>query len=236
MGPTYRPRNRRRHQQARVSPRMKDVWSRRPVPAGGRRGASASLSACVQTPESLTASGSRARALARGPELAAWLGTGSPLDVPRIRPGVAPEPEDTRGWRSWCPAFSCTAVARNRLRRRLKEISQTLSIASLPVVDLVVRANGPHTPRRFARCARIDDERDAVSRNLQRWPRRAVMALIRVYQLTLRIWSHAVSLRAVVLALYSSKRWNYGHSECVLGIKRILRCHPPAPRRLRPSA
>jgi len=38
------------------------------------------------------------------------------------------------------PRFQFTAVARNRLRRRLKEILRRYPVASLPVVDLVVRA------------------------------------------------------------------------------------------------
>lgn len=37
------------------------------------------------------------------------------------------------------PRFQFTAVARNRLRRRLKEILRRYPVASLPPVDLVVR-------------------------------------------------------------------------------------------------
>ena len=50
----------------------------------------------------------------------------SPLDHPRMAIVV--------------PRFQFTAVARNRLRRRLKEILRRYPVASLPVVDLVVRA------------------------------------------------------------------------------------------------
>ena len=39
------------------------------------------------------------------------------------------------------PRFQFTAVARNRLRRRLKEILRRHPVAALPPVDLVVRAN-----------------------------------------------------------------------------------------------
>jgi len=39
------------------------------------------------------------------------------------------------------PRFQFTAVARNRLRRRLREILRRDALASLPAVDLVVRAN-----------------------------------------------------------------------------------------------
>jgi ribonuclease P protein component len=38
------------------------------------------------------------------------------------------------------PRYQFTAVARNRLRRRLKEILRRDVLASLPAVDLVVRA------------------------------------------------------------------------------------------------
>ena len=38
------------------------------------------------------------------------------------------------------PRFQFTAVARNRLRRRVKEILRRNALAVLPAVDLVVRA------------------------------------------------------------------------------------------------
>ncbi len=38
------------------------------------------------------------------------------------------------------PRFQFTAVARNRLRRRVREILRRCAIAALPPVDLVVRA------------------------------------------------------------------------------------------------
>ncbi len=38
------------------------------------------------------------------------------------------------------PRYQFTAVARNRLRRRLREILRRDALASLPAVDLVVRA------------------------------------------------------------------------------------------------
>lgn len=37
------------------------------------------------------------------------------------------------------PRYHCTAVARNRLRRRLREILRREALAALPPVDLVVR-------------------------------------------------------------------------------------------------
>jgi len=38
------------------------------------------------------------------------------------------------------PRFQFTAVARNRLRRRVKEILRRDALAKLPAIDLVVRA------------------------------------------------------------------------------------------------
>jgi ribonuclease P protein component len=48
------------------------------------------------------------------------------------------------------PRFQFTAVARNRLRRRLKEILRR-QLASLPPVDLVVRAKRAAYAVSFAR-------------------------------------------------------------------------------------
>ena len=61
----------------------------------------------------------------------------SPLNHPRVAIVV--------------PRFQFTAVARNRLRRRLKEILRRYPIASLPVVDLVVRAKRAAYAAPFAR-------------------------------------------------------------------------------------
>lgn len=48
------------------------------------------------------------------------------------------------------PRFGETAVARNRLRRRLREILRRGLIASLPPVDVVVRAGRPAYAAPFA--------------------------------------------------------------------------------------
>jgi ribonuclease P protein component len=50
------------------------------------------------------------------------------------------------------PRFQFTAVARNRLRRRLKEILRR-QLASLPAVDLVVRAKRTAYAVSFAQLA-----------------------------------------------------------------------------------
>jgi ribonuclease P protein component len=48
------------------------------------------------------------------------------------------------------PRFGETAVARNRLRRRMREILRRDLIGSLPSVDIVVRANRSAYAARFA--------------------------------------------------------------------------------------
>jgi ribonuclease P protein component len=48
------------------------------------------------------------------------------------------------------PRFGETAVARNRLRRRVREILRRELLGSLPAVDLVVRARRAAYAARFA--------------------------------------------------------------------------------------
>lgn len=48
------------------------------------------------------------------------------------------------------PRFQHTAVARNRVRRRLREIARRGPLAGLPPVDLVVRARRPAYTAAFA--------------------------------------------------------------------------------------
>ena len=48
------------------------------------------------------------------------------------------------------PRFGETAVARNRLRRRVREILRRELLASLPAVDMVVRARRIAYTARFA--------------------------------------------------------------------------------------
>jgi len=133
---------------------MKDVWGRAVLSARRRRGASASRTPAVQTPESLTGERFPRRVrLARGPELAACWEQGRRLRTPHLDLAWRPSPLDHPRMAIVVPRFQFTAVARNRLRRRLKEILRRYPVASLPVVDLVVRANAPRTPRRSRGCA-----------------------------------------------------------------------------------
>jgi ribonuclease P protein component len=78
--------------------------------------------------------------LARGPELAACWEQGRRLRTPHLDLAWRPSPEGHPRMAIVVPRFQFTAVARNRLRRRLKEILRRYPVASLPVVDLVVRA------------------------------------------------------------------------------------------------
>src|SRR6266576_1942809 len=102
MGPTYRPRNRRRINKHGFRARMKDVWAR-----------------AVQTPESLTGERFPRRVrLARGPELAACWEQGRRLRTPHLDLAWRPSPLDHPRMAIVVPRFQFTAVARNRLRRR----------------------------------------------------------------------------------------------------------------------
>src|SRR2546422_1056576 len=110
-------------------------------PAGGKRGASASPYAC--RPNTGVTNG-RAVPAARAPRARSGarcvLGTGSPLAHPASRPSVAPESAGPPADGDRGAALSVHRGGRNRLRRRLKEILRRYPVASLPVVDLVVRA------------------------------------------------------------------------------------------------
>ena len=78
--------------------------------------------------------------LARGPELAACWEQGRRLRTPHLDLAWRPSPLDHPRMAIVVPCFQFTAVARNRLRRRLREILRRYPVASLPAVDLVVRA------------------------------------------------------------------------------------------------
>ncbi|PYP17570.1 MAG: ribonuclease P protein component [Gemmatimonadetes bacterium] len=95
----------------------------------------------VQAPESLTGEPFPRRVrLARGSDLTACWDQGRRLRTPHLdvawRPNRAGHPRTG----VVVPRFQFTAVARNRLRRRVREILRRDALASLPAVDLVVRA------------------------------------------------------------------------------------------------
>ena len=60
------------------------------------------------------------------------------------------------------PRFQFTAVARNRLRRRVRELARRELLAHLPLVDLVIRAK----PAAYA--ASFADLRADMTANLRR--------------------------------------------------------------------
>jgi ribonuclease P protein component len=111
-------------------------------PAGGRRGVSASPSACRPS----TGAGNtgerfpRRVRLRRGTELTACWDHGRRVRTRHL--DLAWRPTGARHPRTAIivPRYQFTAVARNRLRRRLREILRRGALASLPPVDLVVRA------------------------------------------------------------------------------------------------
>jgi ribonuclease P protein component len=79
--------------------------------------------------------------LARGADLRACWDQGRRLHTPHL--DIAWRPNRTGHPRLGIvvPRFQFTAVARNRLRRRLREILRRGALATLGPVDLVVRAN-----------------------------------------------------------------------------------------------
>ena len=130
------------HQQARISrAHERRVGSRRPVPPAEEGAQAPHRPPAVQTPESLTGERFPRRVrLARGPELAACWEQGRRLRTPHLDLAWRPSPLDHPRMAIVVPRFQFTAVARNRLRRRLREILRRYPVASLPAVDLAVRA------------------------------------------------------------------------------------------------
>ena len=130
------------HQQARVSRAdERRVGSRRPVPPAEEGAQAPHRPPAVQTPESLTGERFPRRVrLARGPELAACWEQGRRLRTPHLDLAWRLSPLGHPRMAIVVPRFQFTAVARNRLRRRLREILRRYPVASLPAVDLVVRA------------------------------------------------------------------------------------------------
>jgi ribonuclease P protein component len=78
--------------------------------------------------------------LARGSELTACWEQGRRLRTPHLDVAWRPSPVGRLRTAIVVPRFQFTAVARNLLRRRLREILRRGPLASLPAVDLVLRA------------------------------------------------------------------------------------------------
>jgi ribonuclease P protein component len=77
--------------------------------------------------------------LTRGSDLTACWERGRRLHTPHLDLAWRPSPAGHPRSAIVVPRFQFTAVARNRLRRRLREILRR-DCATLPAVDLVVRA------------------------------------------------------------------------------------------------
>ena len=79
--------------------------------------------------------------MGRGPDLQSCWTTGKRIRLPHLEVAWLPRPHQRRS-RSGIivPLHQRTAVQRNQLRRRIREILRRETLARLPVVDLVVRA------------------------------------------------------------------------------------------------
>ena len=111
------------------------------VPAPQEGAQAPHRSAAFQAPESLTRERFPRRVrLARGSELIACWEEGRRWRTTHLEFAWRPNPAGHPRIAVVVPRFQFTAVARNRLRRRLKESLRRDALASLPSVDLVVRA------------------------------------------------------------------------------------------------
>ncbi len=117
------------------------MGSRRPVPPAEEGAQAPRDPPAHQAPESLTGERLPRRVrLARGSELAACWDQGRRLRTPHLdlawRPNLLGHPRTG----IVVPRYQFTAVARNRLRRRLRELLRRHALPTLTAVDLVVRA------------------------------------------------------------------------------------------------
>ena len=89
--------------------------------------------------------------LARGAELTACWNQGRRLRTPHLDLAWRPNRIGHARAGIIVPRYHFTAVARNRLRRRLREILRRGALAALPPVDFVVRAQRAAYGAPFAR-------------------------------------------------------------------------------------
>ena len=117
------------------------MGSRGPVPPAEEGAQAPHHPPAFQAPESLTGERfPRRLRLARGPELTACWEHGRRLHAPHLDLAWRPNPLGHPRTAIVVPRFQFTAVARNRLRRRLREILRRYPLTAVPAVDLVVRA------------------------------------------------------------------------------------------------
>jgi len=116
------------------------MGARGPLPPPQEGAQAPHRAVALETPEPLTGERYPRRArLARGSDLTACWETGRRRRTPLL--DFAWRPNQTGHPRTGIivPRFQSTAVARNRLRRRLREILRRGILHHLPAVDLVVR-------------------------------------------------------------------------------------------------
>ena len=129
------------HQQTWI-PRADErcVGPRGPVPPAEEGAQAPHGPPALQAPESLTGERYPRRVrLARGSELTACWEEGRRLRTSHLDLAWRPNPMGHPRLAVVVPRFQFTAVARNRLRRRVKEILRRDALPSLPAVDVVVR-------------------------------------------------------------------------------------------------
>ena len=129
-------------QQARLSGAYEDrLGPRRSLPPAKKGAQAPGAPLAIQAPESLTVERFPRRArLARGSELTACWDQGRRLHTPNLDLAWRPNAAGRARAGIVVPRFRFTAPARNRLRRRLREILRRYALPVLPPADIVVRA------------------------------------------------------------------------------------------------
>lgn len=151
------------HQQTWIPRADENRVGARGAVAATQEGAQASRGPdSLQAPESLTAERFPRRArLTRGSELAACGESGRRWRTPHLELAWRPNHLGHPRVGLIVPRFQFTAVARNRLRRRLRELVRREALGVLPAVDFVVRA------RRAAYTARFPELRAELTEGVR---------------------------------------------------------------------
>ena len=130
------------HQQARVPRADEDgVGARHAVPSAQEGAQAPHRAPAVQAPEPVTRERFPRRArLTRGSDLTSCWEAGRRRRTPHLDLAWRPNRAGHARTGIIVPRFQSSAVARNRLRRRLREILRRDVLPQLPPIDLVVRA------------------------------------------------------------------------------------------------
>ena len=117
------------------------MGTRDAVPPPQERAQASHCAASLETPEPLTAERYPPRArLTRGTDLSHCWETGRRVRMRHLDIAWRPNTQGHARTGIVVPRFGKTAVARNRLRRRVREILRRELFSALPAVDVVVRA------------------------------------------------------------------------------------------------